>query len=123
MKHYSTQQPSQGLGAFKDPFTFPSIPSLSLSPALPPPSDPMQSVLQTLERQHEEEKRTALERQRQMYEQELQQLRKQLPPAEKHTLLLQGPGPAGLEPAGPSAASLASSPCVQTRMRRWSEDR
>uniref|UniRef100_A0A8C7MKW9 Kinesin family member 13B n=1 Tax=Oncorhynchus kisutch TaxID=8019 RepID=A0A8C7MKW9_ONCKI len=81
-------------------------------------NDPMQSVLQTLERQHEEEKRTALERQRQMYEQELQQLRKRLPPAEKHTLL-----PADLEPAGPSAASLASSPCAQTRMRRWSEDR
>uniref|UniRef100_A0A673X440 Kinesin family member 13B n=1 Tax=Salmo trutta TaxID=8032 RepID=A0A673X440_SALTR len=71
-------------------------------------NDPMQSVLQTLERQHEEEKRTALERQRQMYEQELQQLRKRLPP-----------------PAGPSAAaaSIASSPCAQTRMRRWSEDR
>nr|XP_029503473.1 kinesin-like protein KIF13B [Oncorhynchus nerka] len=85
-------------------------------------NDPMQSVLQTLERQHEEEKRTALERQRQMYEQELQQLRKRLPPAEKHTLL-QSPGPADLEPAGPSAASLASSPCAQTRMRRWSEDR
>uniref|UniRef100_A0A8C8MCC5 Kinesin family member 13Bb n=1 Tax=Oncorhynchus tshawytscha TaxID=74940 RepID=A0A8C8MCC5_ONCTS len=81
-------------------------------------NDPMQSVLQTLERQHEEEKRTALERQRQMYEQELQQLRKRLPPAEKHTLL-----PADLEPASPSAASLASSPCAQTRMRRWSEDR
>uniref|UniRef100_A0A8C7MKZ3 Kinesin family member 13B n=1 Tax=Oncorhynchus kisutch TaxID=8019 RepID=A0A8C7MKZ3_ONCKI len=73
-------------------------------------NDPMQSVLQTLERQHEEEKRTALERQRQMYEQELQQLRKRLPPAEKHTLL-----PADLEPAGPSAASLASSPCAQTQ--------
>uniref|UniRef100_A0A8C7ME69 Kinesin family member 13B n=1 Tax=Oncorhynchus kisutch TaxID=8019 RepID=A0A8C7ME69_ONCKI len=84
--------------------------------------DPMQSVLQTLERQHEEEKRTALERQRQMYEQELQQLRKRLPPAEKHTLLLQSPGP-DLEPAGPSAAAIASSPCAQTRMRRWSEDR
>uniref|UniRef100_A0A8K9UNR4 Kinesin motor domain-containing protein n=1 Tax=Oncorhynchus mykiss TaxID=8022 RepID=A0A8K9UNR4_ONCMY len=60
--------------------------------------DPMQSVLQTLERQHEEEKRTALERQRQMYEQELLQLRKRLPP-----------------PAGPSAASIASSPCAQTQ--------
>uniref|UniRef100_A0A4W6G4H3 Kinesin family member 13B n=1 Tax=Lates calcarifer TaxID=8187 RepID=A0A4W6G4H3_LATCA len=38
-------------------------------------NDPMQAVLQSLERQHEEEKRSALERQRQMYEQELQQLR------------------------------------------------
>uniref|UniRef100_A0A9J8A335 Kinesin family member 13Ba n=1 Tax=Cyprinus carpio carpio TaxID=630221 RepID=A0A9J8A335_CYPCA len=43
-------------------------------------NDPMQAVLQSLERQHEEEKRTALERQRLMYEQELQQLRKQLTP-------------------------------------------
>uniref|UniRef100_A0A8D3DQ78 Kinesin motor domain-containing protein n=1 Tax=Scophthalmus maximus TaxID=52904 RepID=A0A8D3DQ78_SCOMX len=41
-------------------------------------NDPLQSVLQTLERQHEEEKRCALERQRQMYEQELQQLRQRL---------------------------------------------
>uniref|UniRef100_A0A673BYA0 Kinesin family member 13Ba n=1 Tax=Sphaeramia orbicularis TaxID=375764 RepID=A0A673BYA0_9TELE len=34
----------------------------------------------SLERQHEEEKRSALERQRQMYEQELQQLRRKLNP-------------------------------------------
>uniref|UniRef100_A0A6Q2WUP0 Kinesin family member 13Bb n=1 Tax=Esox lucius TaxID=8010 RepID=A0A6Q2WUP0_ESOLU len=60
-------------------------------------NDPMQSVLQTLERQHEEEKRTALERQRHMYEQELQQLRRCLHPAEEHPL--QTSGPAGLEPA------------------------
>ncbi|KAM7406505.1 hypothetical protein PAMP_000879 [Pampus punctatissimus] len=43
-------------------------------------NDPMQAVLQSLERQHEEEKRSALERQRQMYEQELQQLRRKLNP-------------------------------------------
>uniref|UniRef100_A0A3Q1AN24 Kinesin family member 13Bb n=1 Tax=Amphiprion ocellaris TaxID=80972 RepID=A0A3Q1AN24_AMPOC len=48
-------------------------------------NDPLQSVLQTLERQHEEEKRCALERQRLMYEQELQQLRQRLSP-EKPTL-------------------------------------
>uniref|UniRef100_A0A6Q2WXG2 Kinesin family member 13Bb n=1 Tax=Esox lucius TaxID=8010 RepID=A0A6Q2WXG2_ESOLU len=60
-------------------------------------NDPMQSVLQTLERQHEEEKRTALERQRHMYEQELQQLRRCLHPAEEHPL--QTSGPAGLEEA------------------------
>uniref|UniRef100_A0AAZ3SP25 Kinesin family member 13Bb n=1 Tax=Oncorhynchus tshawytscha TaxID=74940 RepID=A0AAZ3SP25_ONCTS len=76
-------------------------------------NDPMQSVLQTLERQHEEEKRTALERQRQMYEQELQQLRKRLPPAEKHTLL-----PADLEPASPSAASEAMMTRSLRRLRQ-----
>uniref|UniRef100_A0A672HQC6 Kinesin family member 13Bb n=1 Tax=Salarias fasciatus TaxID=181472 RepID=A0A672HQC6_SALFA len=43
-------------------------------------NDPLQSVLQTLERQYEEEKRCALERQRLMYEQELQQLRQRLTP-------------------------------------------
>uniref|UniRef100_A0A8C9TMA8 Kinesin family member 13B n=1 Tax=Scleropages formosus TaxID=113540 RepID=A0A8C9TMA8_SCLFO len=43
-------------------------------------NDPMQAVLQRLERQHEEEKRSALEQQRRMYEQELQQLRRQLSP-------------------------------------------
>uniref|UniRef100_A0A674EYC5 Kinesin family member 13B n=1 Tax=Salmo trutta TaxID=8032 RepID=A0A674EYC5_SALTR len=43
-------------------------------------NDPMQAVLQSLERQHEEEKRSALERQRLMYEQELQQLRRRLHP-------------------------------------------
>uniref|UniRef100_A0A665WG96 Kinesin family member 13Bb n=1 Tax=Echeneis naucrates TaxID=173247 RepID=A0A665WG96_ECHNA len=52
-------------------------------------NDPLQSVLQTLERQHEEEKRCALERQRLMYEQELQQLRQRLTP-EKPAHLLDG---------------------------------
>uniref|UniRef100_A0A8C1J2M4 Kinesin family member 13Bb n=1 Tax=Cyprinus carpio TaxID=7962 RepID=A0A8C1J2M4_CYPCA len=41
-------------------------------------SEPLQSVLHSLERRHEEEKRSALERQRLMYEQELQQLRRRL---------------------------------------------
>uniref|UniRef100_A0A672P4I1 Kinesin-like protein KIF13B n=1 Tax=Sinocyclocheilus grahami TaxID=75366 RepID=A0A672P4I1_SINGR len=40
--------------------------------------EPLQSVLHSLERRHEEEKRLALERQRMMYEQELQQLRRRL---------------------------------------------
>uniref|UniRef100_A0A3P9JJD4 Kinesin family member 13Ba n=1 Tax=Oryzias latipes TaxID=8090 RepID=A0A3P9JJD4_ORYLA len=63
-------------------------------------NDPMQAVLQSLERQHEEEKRSALERQRQMYEQELQQLRKKL---------------------NPDRFSHSSS--AQSRLRQWSEDR
>uniref|UniRef100_A0A7N8WIG8 Kinesin-like protein KIF13B n=1 Tax=Mastacembelus armatus TaxID=205130 RepID=A0A7N8WIG8_9TELE len=50
-------------------------------------NDPLQSVLQTLERQHEEEKRYALERQRQMYEHELQQLRQRLTPEKPSQLL------------------------------------
>ncbi|KAM7395801.1 hypothetical protein PAMA_007203 [Pampus argenteus] len=80
-------------------------------------NDPLQSVLQTLERQHEEEKRCALERQRQMYEQELQQLRRRLSPEKPSNLL----DPTGL-PSSPAAAS-GSLPGPHKRMRRWSEDR
>uniref|UniRef100_A0A671L8F1 Kinesin-like protein KIF13B n=1 Tax=Sinocyclocheilus anshuiensis TaxID=1608454 RepID=A0A671L8F1_9TELE len=69
-------------------------------------NDPMQAVLQSLERQHEEEKRTALERQRLMYEQELQQLRKQLTPDRQS---IQG--------------GMSSSPSSQHRLRQWSEER
>uniref|UniRef100_A0A4W6G5E4 Kinesin family member 13B n=1 Tax=Lates calcarifer TaxID=8187 RepID=A0A4W6G5E4_LATCA len=65
-------------------------------------NDPMQAVLQSLERQHEEEKRSALERQRQMYEQELQQLRKKL---------------------NPDRLSTGHSGTAQSRLRQWSEDR
>ncbi|XP_074471910.1 kinesin-like protein KIF13B isoform X3 [Sebastes fasciatus] len=79
-------------------------------------NDPLQSVLQTLERQHEEEKRCALERQRQMYEQELQQLRRRLTPEKPSHLL----DPTGL-PA--SAAAAVTSPISHKRMRRWSKDR
>uniref|UniRef100_A0AAQ5Y813 Kinesin family member 13Bb n=1 Tax=Amphiprion ocellaris TaxID=80972 RepID=A0AAQ5Y813_AMPOC len=80
-------------------------------------NDPLQSVLQTLERQHEEEKRCALERQRLMYEQELQQLRQRLSP-EKPSHLLEASG----LPVGAAAAAVTS-PTSQKRLRRWSEDR
>uniref|UniRef100_A0A674AB85 Kinesin family member 13B n=1 Tax=Salmo trutta TaxID=8032 RepID=A0A674AB85_SALTR len=70
-------------------------------------NDPMQAVLQSLERQHEEEKRSALERQRLMYEQELQQLRRRLHPDR------QSVGQAGM----------SNSPSAQSRLRQWSEER
>ncbi|XP_039980600.1 kinesin-like protein KIF13B isoform X2 [Xiphias gladius] len=78
-------------------------------------NDPLQSVLQTLERQHEEEKRCALERQRQMYEQELQQLRQRLTP-EKPSHLLDASGLT-------VSAAAVTSPSSTKGMRRWSEDR
>lgn len=90
--------------------------SLPICPLALPPPDPLQSVLQTLERQYEEEKRCALERQRQMYEQELQQLRQRLIP-EKPSPLLDSSG----LPVGASAA--VTSPSSHKRVRRWSEDR
>ncbi|XP_074540625.1 kinesin-like protein KIF13B isoform X2 [Halichoeres trimaculatus] len=79
-------------------------------------NDPLQNVLQTLERQYEEEKRCALERQRLMYEQELQQLRRRLTPEKPSHLL----DPTDLLPSG---AATGSSPTSHKRMRRWSEDR
>ncbi|XP_042359081.1 kinesin-like protein KIF13B isoform X2 [Plectropomus leopardus] len=82
-------------------------------------NDPLQSVLQTLERQHEEEKRCALERQRQMYEQELQQLRRRLTPEKPSHLL----DPSGLPPSAAAATAAVTSPSSHKRMRRWSEDR
>lgn len=78
--------------------------------------DPLQSILQTLERQHEEEKRCALERQRQMYEFELQQLRQQLTPEKPSHLL----DPRSILPGTEASVMSAGS---SKRMRRWSEDR
>ncbi|XP_054617349.1 kinesin-like protein KIF13B isoform X2 [Dunckerocampus dactyliophorus] len=81
-------------------------------------NDPLQSVLQTLERQHEEEKRCALERQRLMYEQELHQLRLRLNPERSSSHLLDVSG------SPPNAAHVTgTSPGSHKRMRRWSEDR
>eukprot|EP00066_Takifugu_rubripes_P020766 XP_011610032.1 PREDICTED: kinesin-like protein KIF13B isoform X1 [Takifugu rubripes] len=79
-------------------------------------NDPLQSVLKTLERQYREEKHCALERQREMYEQELQQLRKQLSPETSSQLL----DPTGLLS---STTNAAASPSSHKRVRRWSEDR
>lgn len=89
----------------------------------------MQAVLQSLERQHEEEKRSALERQRQMYEQELQQLRRKLNPDRLSTAgpmsSQQGPGQQShyrsLERLSMGGMSHSSS--AQSRLRQWSEDR
>ncbi|XP_020842473.1 kinesin-like protein KIF13A isoform X4 [Phascolarctos cinereus] len=47
-------------------------------------NDPVQNVIQVLEKQYLEEKRSALEEQRMMYERELEQLRQQLSPERQH---------------------------------------
>uniref|UniRef100_A0A671Y857 Kinesin family member 13B n=1 Tax=Sparus aurata TaxID=8175 RepID=A0A671Y857_SPAAU len=78
-------------------------------------NDPMQAVLQSLERQHEEEKRSALERQRQMYEQELQQLRKKLNPDRQQSHYR------SLERL--SMGGMSHSTSAQSRLRQWNEDR
>ncbi|CAB1330682.1 unnamed protein product [Coregonus sp. 'balchen'] len=95
-------------------------------------NDPMQAVLHSLERQHEEEKRSALERQRLMYEQELQQLRRRLHPdrpsvGQTGTAPNQSQGQAD-RPGQPHYRSLerlsmSNSPSAQSRLRQWSEER
>uniref|UniRef100_W5NGD5 Kinesin family member 13B n=1 Tax=Lepisosteus oculatus TaxID=7918 RepID=W5NGD5_LEPOC len=74
------------------------------------PPDPMQAILMSLERHHEEEKRSALERQRLMYEQELEQLRRRLSPDKQQQHYR-------------SMERLAASPSAQQKLRQWSEER
>ncbi|XP_075716983.1 kinesin-like protein KIF13B isoform X2 [Rhinoderma darwinii] len=71
--------------------------------------DPMQAVLQTIEQQHEEEKRTALERQRLMYEHELEQLRRRLSPEKQNYRSID--------------RFSFGSPNAQQRIRQWTEER
>ncbi|XP_067351149.1 kinesin-like protein KIF13B isoform X1 [Channa argus] len=95
-------------------------------------NDPMQAVLQSLERQHEEEKRSALERQRQMYEQELQQLRKKLNP-DRLSTGHSGAPLSGQQGSGQqshyrslerlSVGGMSHSSSAQSRLKQWSEDR
>uniref|UniRef100_A0A2K6GF40 Kinesin family member 13B n=1 Tax=Propithecus coquereli TaxID=379532 RepID=A0A2K6GF40_PROCO len=72
-------------------------------------NDPMQSILNSLEQQHEEEKRSALERQRLMYEHELEQLRRRLSPEKQNC-------------RSGDRFSLQS-PSAQQRLRQWAEER
>uniref|UniRef100_A0A8B9FZA3 Kinesin family member 13B n=1 Tax=Amazona collaria TaxID=241587 RepID=A0A8B9FZA3_9PSIT len=72
-------------------------------------NDPMQSILQSLEQQHQEEKRSALERQRLMYEHELEQLRRRLSPEKQHFRSMD--------------RFSFHSPSAQQRLRQWAEER
>uniref|UniRef100_A0A452SQL1 Kinesin-like protein unc-104 n=1 Tax=Ursus americanus TaxID=9643 RepID=A0A452SQL1_URSAM len=72
-------------------------------------NDPMQSILNSLEQQHEEEKRSALERQRLMYEHELEQLRRRLSPEKQNCR------------SGDRFSF--HSPSAQQRLRQWAEER
>ncbi|XP_061748223.1 kinesin-like protein KIF13B isoform X2 [Nerophis ophidion] len=90
-------------------------------------NDPMQSILQSLERQHEEEKRSALERQRQMYEQELQQLRRKLNP---DRLSSGHPAPPASGQQSHyrsmerlSVGGMSHSNSAQSRLKQWNDER
>ena len=69
----------------------------------------MQSILNSLEQQHEEEKRSALERQRVMYEHELEQLRRKLSPEKQNCRSVD--------------RFSFHSPNAQQRLRQWAEER
>ncbi|XP_072543181.1 kinesin-like protein KIF13B isoform X1 [Salminus brasiliensis] len=73
--------------------------------------DPMQCVLQSLERRHEEEKRSALERQRLQYEEELQRLRRCLGPERS------------LQRRSSGAPVLSSMHTSESHLRQASDDR
>uniref|UniRef100_A0A2K5ZTQ4 Kinesin family member 13A n=1 Tax=Mandrillus leucophaeus TaxID=9568 RepID=A0A2K5ZTQ4_MANLE len=72
--------------------------------------DPVQNVVQVLEKQYLEEKRSALEEQRLMYERELEQLRQQLSPDR------QPPS------SGPDRLAY-SSQTAQQKVTQWAEER
>ncbi|KAA0708237.1 Kinesin-like protein KIF13B [Triplophysa tibetana] len=78
-------------------------------------NDPLQSVVHSLERRHEEEKRSALERQRLMYEQELQQLRRRLS-SELQTQ-------SSHQQRHRSTEHLNVTSNTQSRLQQWSEER
>ncbi|XP_041500851.1 kinesin-like protein KIF13A isoform X2 [Microtus oregoni] len=73
-------------------------------------NDPVQNVVQVLEKQYLEEKRTALEEQRLMYERELEQLRQQLSPERQ-------------PPSSASDRLTYSSQTAQQKVTQWAEER
>uniref|UniRef100_A0A8D1CXR7 Kinesin family member 13A n=1 Tax=Sus scrofa TaxID=9823 RepID=A0A8D1CXR7_PIG len=72
--------------------------------------DPVQNVVQVLEKQYLEEKRSALEEQRLMYERELEQLRQQLSPERQP------------QSSGPERLAF-SSQTAQQKVTQWAEER
>ncbi|XP_072801717.1 LOW QUALITY PROTEIN: kinesin-like protein KIF13A [Vicugna pacos] len=73
-------------------------------------NDPVQNVVQVLEKQYLEEKRSALEEQRLMYERELEQLRQQLSPERQP------------QSSGPDRLAY-SSQTAQQKVTQWAEER
>ncbi|KAF8763628.1 Kinesin-like protein KIF13A like protein [Argiope bruennichi] len=82
-------------------------------------NDPIQSAMAALEKQHEEDKQIALDKQRQMYERQLQLLRNQMSPGTPYS-----PYPPfdllGLGKYTPVGTPTSN---VQSRMERWAQDR
>ncbi|XP_047740142.1 kinesin-like protein KIF13A isoform X2 [Hyalella azteca] len=89
-------------------------------------NDPIQAAIQSLERQHEEDKQMALEKQRQEYERQFQQLRSIMSPTTPYAPYALPPH----APYAPSAYDLVrsnkmtpSTPTSQHRIDRWAHER
>ncbi|KAG8178989.1 hypothetical protein JTE90_012501 [Oedothorax gibbosus] len=82
-------------------------------------NDPIQTAMAALEKQHENDKQIALDKQRQMYERQLQILRNQMSPGTPYS-----PYPPfdmlGLGKFTPAGTPTSN---VQSRMERWAQDR
>ncbi|KAK7063154.1 Kinesin-like protein kif13b [Halocaridina rubra] len=79
-------------------------------------NDPIQAAIQNLERQHEEDKQMALEKQRQEYEKQFQQLRNILSPTTPYAPYM---------PFDPIRGSkmTPSTPTSQLRIEKWAQER
>lgn len=79
----------------------------------------MQNVVQVLEKQYLEEKRTALEEQRAMYERELESLRQQLSPEKTPPPLL----PPHPHHNSGERLALSAAHAAHSKLRLWTEER
>ncbi|XP_064484970.1 kinesin-like protein KIF13A isoform X2 [Ornithodoros turicata] len=81
-------------------------------------NDPIQTAMRSLEKQHEEDKHNALEKQRQMYERQLQLLRNQMSPSTPYAPY------SPFDPLGVKVTpSGLPSPSVASKMERWAKER
>lgn len=78
-------------------------------------NDPIQSAIAQLERQHEEDKQVALEKQRQEYERQFQQLRNIMSPSTPYP-------PYSYDPLRPGKTTPCT-PTTQIRMEKWAHER
>ncbi|GAB6029696.1 Kinesin protein 1B [Chamberlinius hualienensis] len=79
-------------------------------------NDPIQTAMKALEKQHEEDKQGALEKQRRMYERQLHILRSQMSPSTPYAPYVAF-DPLGLTKMTPST------PTVQSKVERWAQER
>ena len=91
-------------------------------------NDPIQSAMKNLEKQHEEDKTKALEKQKEMYEKQLQLLRNQISPTAPFATPVGGSSSSSgilvhsMESLG-SSNRLNAFGLVQSKMDKWAEER